>query len=64
VYLLACLLALTANIHRERDAQPFTPQDFMPWVEPQSAQDDAPIEPFDPEAHSKLLMAALFKKVD
>lgn len=57
-------MALTANIHRERDAKPYAPQDFMPWHEPQQPEADPEPHALEPEAHSRLLMAALFKKVD
>jgi hypothetical protein len=31
--LAAQLLAMTGNINRSEEAKPFTPNDFMPWIE-------------------------------
>jgi hypothetical protein len=32
-FLIASLISLTANINRTQDAPPFSPFDFMPWME-------------------------------
>ena len=55
-----------ANIHRDKDAKPYAPTDFMPWHEekPAAAEAEPEATKMNPEDHSRLLMAALFKKVD
>lgn len=60
--------ATLANVHRQAGVDPFSPADFVPRdiadddddVEVDSAGvDDAVLLP-DPEAHSRLIMAAVF----
>lgn len=57
--------ATMGNIHREQDREPYTPVDFMPYLEKEPEPEPEPeFVPFDPEAHSRLIMAAVFGKTD
>ena len=38
--LLASLLALTANVHRDSDSRALTALDFLPWMQDEDEDDD------------------------
>jgi hypothetical protein len=58
--LLGQLLAMTGNVNRAADTEPFDPRDFMPWIDRPSSKAEEP-EPIDHETQTTRLKA-LFKK--
>lgn len=55
------ICATLGNIHRQEDSDPFTATDFMPWWDGHRQTSDEVLLP-DRDAHSRLLLAALFKR--
>ncbi|SPR97349.1 conserved hypothetical protein [Cupriavidus taiwanensis] len=59
------ITSVLANIHRDRERQPdpFTNLDFIPWNEHHRAAHDAePVLLDDPEAQSRLIDQMMFPK--
>jgi hypothetical protein len=63
-----CATIANVNLKREKGAKPFGPADFIPSLaEPDDEEaeivDEAVLLP-DPEAHSRLILAAIFGRTD
>jgi len=61
------ICATFANLHRDPKKDPFMPSDFMPHLngdeeetDVEAESDDGAVLLPDPEAHSRLIMAAVF----